>query len=409
MKNLLFTIVMFSTMKSILLFIFLFILSSSFAQDGVKFKNISLEEACEIAKKENKLIFIDCFTSSCRPCKLLSLNIFPLEEVGDFYNKKFVNLAYDVEKHPDGMNLAKKHNIKAYPTFLFLDNNGEIEHIKVWPGAAKEEIIDAGKEAFNMEIKYKSVINNITQGKRDISLLKAYLESRTAVFNQDSLINTFFHSYTEKQKYSKEYWDLFYNYVDETESPLFLFFINNRKKYESVFGEKIVKRKILRTFEITINSHKNDKEKLNELQLIDPKLFFQINTWLSYNNARISYLQEKANVEKWDNFVAKGKEFFLLERSFPEDLNSFSWTVFENYKQFNDIETLNFADELLMDAILLAPNKHHILDTYAHILYELERTQEAILFEEKAINLAEKENSKNLESYKKALENFKPF
>ena len=394
-------------MKSMLIAVFIFMSSISYAQEGVKFRNISFVEACEAAKEENKLIFIDCYTSWCRPCKLLSLNILPLKEVGDFYNEKFISLAYDVEKHPDGIELAKKYNIKAFPTFLYMDKTGEIEHIKVWPGSTKEEIINAGKEAFNSEVKYKSVINSITQGKRDISLLIAYIESRTNIFDQDSLINTFFHSYTEKQKYSKEYWDLFYNYVDETESPLFLFFISNRKKYESVFGEEVVKRKILRTFEITINNHKNDIEKLNELQLIDPTLFFQINTWFSYNNARISYIREKDSKDKWDDFILKAKEFFFLERSFPEDLNSFGWIVFENHKRFNGSEALNFAHELLEQAIQLAPDKHHIIDTYAHILFELGKKQEAIQFEEKAIKLAEKENSRSLESYREALEKFK--
>ena len=43
------------------------------------------------AKENGKLIFIDFYTTWCGPCKQMSKNIFPLKEVGDFYNKHFVN------------------------------------------------------------------------------------------------------------------------------------------------------------------------------------------------------------------------------------------------------------------------------------------------------------------------------
>ncbi|WP_435525797.1 thioredoxin domain-containing protein [Chryseobacterium indoltheticum] len=35
------------------------------------FKNVNLEAAKKIAQKENKLIFIDLFTTWCGPCKLM--------------------------------------------------------------------------------------------------------------------------------------------------------------------------------------------------------------------------------------------------------------------------------------------------------------------------------------------------
>src|SRR4249920_624876 len=44
------------------------------------------------AKKENKLIFVDAFTTWCGPCRFMSKNIFPLKEVGDFYNEHFIML-----------------------------------------------------------------------------------------------------------------------------------------------------------------------------------------------------------------------------------------------------------------------------------------------------------------------------
>ena len=67
------------------------------AQDGVKFIH-SFEEAMKIAQKENKLIFMDAYTTWCGPCKLLNKRTFPKKEVGDYFNANFVNVKVDMGK-----------------------------------------------------------------------------------------------------------------------------------------------------------------------------------------------------------------------------------------------------------------------------------------------------------------------
>ena len=41
------------------------------------------------ARQENKLVFVDGYTVWCGPCAYMMKNVFPLKEVGDFYNKNF--------------------------------------------------------------------------------------------------------------------------------------------------------------------------------------------------------------------------------------------------------------------------------------------------------------------------------
>lgn len=96
------------------------------AQKGIDFENVNLEAAKKIAQKENKLIFIDLFTTWCGPCKLMKKNTFTDEKIGKLFNKNFVNLAIDAEKDKDGLELVKKYKIVNYPSFLFLDKNGEL-------------------------------------------------------------------------------------------------------------------------------------------------------------------------------------------------------------------------------------------------------------------------------------------
>jgi len=93
-------------------------------KNGIHFQEIDLEAAKQIAQKENKLIFIDMYTTWCGPCKLMKKKTFTDEKLGEIFNKNFVNLAVDAEK--EGKELAKKFKIVNYPSFLFLDKNGEL-------------------------------------------------------------------------------------------------------------------------------------------------------------------------------------------------------------------------------------------------------------------------------------------
>jgi len=78
-----------------------------------------------LAKKENKLIFLDVYATWCGPCKKLKSKTFSDKEVGDFYNQTFINVALDGEKG-EGLELARKYGVRGYPTLLFIDANGKV-------------------------------------------------------------------------------------------------------------------------------------------------------------------------------------------------------------------------------------------------------------------------------------------
>ena len=51
---------------------------------------------------------------------------FKNKEVGEVYNKQFINLKIDCEKDTDGPELARMYKVKAYPTLLVIDGNGKL-------------------------------------------------------------------------------------------------------------------------------------------------------------------------------------------------------------------------------------------------------------------------------------------
>jgi thiol:disulfide interchange protein len=92
---------------------------------GIQFQQGNWNEVLELAKKENKLIFLDVYATWCGPCKQMKSKTFPDEKVGAFFNSNFINYAIDAEKG-EGIALAKKYQVTGYPTLLFVDSKGNV-------------------------------------------------------------------------------------------------------------------------------------------------------------------------------------------------------------------------------------------------------------------------------------------
>ena len=74
------------------------LLLSAVIGQGIEFFHGSWEEALAEAKKQEKPIFVDAFTTWCGPCKMMSRSVFTEEEVGTFFNENFISLKIDMIK-----------------------------------------------------------------------------------------------------------------------------------------------------------------------------------------------------------------------------------------------------------------------------------------------------------------------
>lgn len=115
---------------------FTFLNAPSNSPEGIQFQNISFEEALKKAKKEKKLLFVDTYAVWCGPCKWMEANTFREKEVGDAFNENFINLKIDMEKG-EGPELARKYNVRAYPTMFLIDGDGKV--VKRIVGAKKKK------------------------------------------------------------------------------------------------------------------------------------------------------------------------------------------------------------------------------------------------------------------------------
>ncbi len=92
---------------------------------SIVFDESSWDKVLAKAKKSGKLIFVDAYTTWCRPCIQMAKDVFTLDKVADFYNANFINVTMDMEKGV-GPSLVKKYQITAYPTYLFVDGKGKL-------------------------------------------------------------------------------------------------------------------------------------------------------------------------------------------------------------------------------------------------------------------------------------------
>jgi thioredoxin 1 len=117
---------------------------TTLAEGGIKFEQISLEEAMKLSKSTGKTIFIDAYTEWCGPCKRMAATSFMDAEVAKLFNSKFINLKIEVEKSADGPTIAKMFGIRAYPTLLFIDGEGKLKKSLVGLQTA-EQLLAIGK------------------------------------------------------------------------------------------------------------------------------------------------------------------------------------------------------------------------------------------------------------------------
>ncbi len=154
--------------KLILLFVAVLGISNVFAQ-GIAFEHGTLAEAFAKAKKENKLIFVDTYTEWCGPCKRLSKEVFPQEKVGDYFNSRFVSIKIDAEKG-EGIEYAKKYQIKTYPTLMFLSANGDVLY-RIRGFVDADGLIKDAKIAVDPSAQLSALQKRYDEGERDLDFL----------------------------------------------------------------------------------------------------------------------------------------------------------------------------------------------------------------------------------------------
>ena len=94
--------------------------------DGVKFHDLTYEEAAARAEAEEKIVFIDFFTTWCLPCKEMDRTTFQDPEVAAWLAQHAIALKVDAEENETNEALAARFGVKSFPNYVYLTPKGEL-------------------------------------------------------------------------------------------------------------------------------------------------------------------------------------------------------------------------------------------------------------------------------------------
>ncbi len=91
----------------------------------VPFFEDDFEALKEKAEKEERVYFIDMYTSWCGYCKKMDATTFQDKDLGAYVQAKFLAFKLNAEQQP-GNELVNKYGVKGYPTVLVFNHKGEL-------------------------------------------------------------------------------------------------------------------------------------------------------------------------------------------------------------------------------------------------------------------------------------------
>lgn len=198
------------------------------------------EKALKLASKQDKLIFVDFYTTWCKPCKKLDQLIFKNDSISKILEKDFILLKYNAEKDKT-FHLSKKHHVMSYPTAVILNKNGYLINRKYgFPGNNFETISKQVLEFTDKSIALNKQ-NKILKGYSNTIDISKYPKFYIDYVNRDNIKidSTKFNAYWKKKNnvLSEEYFStLLYFGRDVPEKNIDDAF-KNRKNYLKLFGK----------------------------------------------------------------------------------------------------------------------------------------------------------------------------
>jgi thioredoxin-related protein len=228
---------------------------------GIEFNHDNWEQVKSAATSQHKLIFIDFYTTWCAPCKFMAQTIFPLKDVGDFYNKNFVCVQVDAEKG-EGIALAHKYGVNAYPTMMFTNEKEEVIHRALGSSTA-EEFIGQGKIALTAspdemaELKDKYLKNEMTKDE----LYKYFLRVK-AGGNDKETSEVFDKYFALAANVSAEMFNTISANVYSPDSKAFIYLEQHHDEFANLTGKEKVDNFIRKTYieDVEYNRFKTDEE-----------------------------------------------------------------------------------------------------------------------------------------------------
>lgn len=231
-----------------------FLMIGTVFSQGIHFEHGRFEEILEKAKKENKLIFMDVYMSWCGPCKRMTKNVFPLKEVGDYYNKKFISYKVDAEKG-EGREIARRYAVGAFPTLLYVSADGQLLH-RSSGYATQEKLFELAEITIDTEKRFGPLEKEFNEGNRNKEFVLRYFNAlRKAGGSPDPKLGIYLSEMSKEKLLGKEVYDLIIRYGRDIRGKVFEILIDNFEAFSKIGNEKELIYKISKRYLLSHSHH----------------------------------------------------------------------------------------------------------------------------------------------------------
>ena len=382
--------------NAVCLFSFLICVLSGFAQ-GIQFELNDWDLASEKAQAEDKLIFIDGYTTWCEPCKMMDIQVFNRFTVGDFFNKNFVNLKMDMEKGT-GPIFALNYGVTSFPTFLFLTSDGTLVH-KIDGYKKAAELIRLAEPALDPDLRTRALHERYEEGDRKPDFLHnyAYLRFREMDNSHREIVQEYLEA--EKDWASPRAMQFIYNFIETADSEMFEFMAKNRTAFEAELGRE----NIARTIDLLVNNkiyHSPQKPGVDEIVALY-LLAFPVDGPYMASEYQLNYYQEKGDHLNHTRTAVRHYQEWP-----PEDLKTLTELAAKINELIDEQEYVDIAEQWTRQAIA----RDNSVDNYlllASLQYKQDLTKDAKKTAKSALKLAKKNNPGKVDEVKALLTQIK--
>ena len=284
--------------KVLYVFVAFFMLQmGAFAQTN--FEELTLAKALEKAKVENKLVFIDTYTSWCMPCKYMANTIFSKPEMGAYLNPRFVCVKYNTEEG-EGAEIMKRYEISAFPTFLILNTEGEVQHKIVGGSETAEDLIKRVAEGLDEDKAIGILATKYGRGDRDVKLLVKYARALLAVDDPLTVqvANELISKLNDSQRVDSAYWFIYEHPVlTQVGSPNMEYLLANAERFQKSIGAERVNEKIAIAFDLQLTNMITGRDRQSGMEAID-KVEKEMEKYEFPSKSRLKLFVEIARVQK---------------------------------------------------------------------------------------------------------------
>jgi thiol-disulfide isomerase/thioredoxin len=312
---------------------------------------------------------------------MMARDVFTAQEVGDFFNKQFINVKMDMEKG-EGRGLSETFGVMAYPTLLFVDYSGEIVHRAVGYHTS-DLLIGLGEAAMDPKRSIGGLNNRYNKGDRSPELLRDLASARMEAMDGSYAQIAEEYLGTQQDWSTEENLDFIFRMVSELGTPMANYLMGNRTAFEGAFGEETVVGKLVEMIERSVSDAESEED-LREVENVYASLLPDQAEQMGLR-LRMSFYAQR---EDWSGFAQATSNYY--NRYPAEDwseLNEIAWALYESV---DDEAVLRQALGWAKQSVGMNKNYYN-MDTLASLHYKLGDKKNARKTAQEAIELGKKE------------------